>query len=132
MKVVCVGPKEPGAFSNLPIERLVALVPLLTPPPPPPIPNLATSAQAQSQAQAQAHAAIATQEEDQPQTAFVHAYHAQREEFGEEYAMSRYEERTQPLVPPGPFVATTAALMALAFGASMRLKERVRPRRTRR
>ncbi len=125
--------KKKNAFFDLfPFDRVLGLVPLLPLSPPPTLANPSQATQAQSQAQAQG--AMATQEQEQPQVALATQYKsALREALArdEEYAMTRYRERSSTELPPPLFLAA-AALMASASYVALSRRRRIEPARARR
>lgn len=117
---------EPGSRPSVatgpkPVQG-AAPVPLTAPGSPAVELSGASSAQSSVQAQSNVHAqaAMSAEEQRQPQTAFVHAYHAQQDEL----QMSAYTERDGGASP----VVTLAAGMALTVAAygvvAARLKRR--------
>lgn len=120
-------------FGLFPFDRVLGLLPLLPLSPPPTLANPSQATQAQSQAQAQG--AMATQEQEQPQLAMATQYKsALREALGkeDEYAMTRYRERTQPELPPGMFLSAASLMMAVAYGFASSRRRRTSVARVRR
>lgn len=118
--VVCraIPKKPPVAPLSLPpaapaAAALVALAAPPPPPPPPPVIELSSASQSQSQAQAQAQAGMAYQEETQPQTAFVAAFHDEPEA---DFAFSSYRQKSDSLVTPVTVLGAGAVLLSFAFG----------------
>ncbi|MBW3595184.1 MAG: hypothetical protein KY391_06355, partial [Actinobacteria bacterium] len=125
--VVCgdVDRKKKPFFDLYPFDRVLALLPLLPLSPPPTLTNPSQATQAQSQAQAQG--AMATQEQEQPQVALATQYKEALSEAlarEEEYAMTRYRERSAPEVPPGLLVAAGAVMMSAAYGLAVSRRRR--------
>jgi hypothetical protein len=112
-------------FSLFPFDKVLAVVPLLPLSPPPSLVNTSQATQAQSQAQAQG--AMATQEQQQPQVALATQYKSALKEAlakDEEYAMTRYRERTSPELPPGLFLGAASLMMGAAYGVAMSRRRR--------
>lgn len=123
-------PDNPLLF--FPFERVIGF--LLVPPVTPPVlTNPGNATQAQSQAQAQG--AMAAQEQEQPQVAFATQYKAALKEAlarEEDYAMTSYRGRTSGHLPPGPFLAAAAAMMAATYAFAASRRRKVSVARTRR
>jgi hypothetical protein len=125
--------KKKDFFSLFPFDRVLGIVPLLPLSPPPTLANPSQATQAQSQAQAQG--AMATQEQEQPQLAMATQYKtALREALGkeDEYAMTRYRQRTDPELPPGMFLAGASLMMAAAYAFATSRRRRTSVARARR
>ena len=125
--------KKKDFFDLFPFDRVLGVVPLIPLSPPPTLANPSQATQAQSQAQAQG--AMATQEQEQPQLAMATQYKsALREALGkeEEYAMTRYRQRTEPELPQGMFLGAAALMMAAAYGFAMSRRRRTSVARVRR
>lgn len=136
--VICGGldeKKKDDFFSLFPFDRVLGVLPLLPLSPPPTLANPSQATQAQSQAQAQG--AMATQEQEQPQLALVTQYKSALKEAlarDEEYAMTRYRERSAADLPPGLFLGAASLMTAAAYAVATSRRRRValasaRPRR---
>lgn len=124
--------KKPGFFGLFPFDRVLGLLPLLPLSPPPTLANPSQATQAQSQAQAQG--AMATQEQEQPQLAMVTQYKSALKEAlarDEEYAMTRYRERSGAELPPGMFLGASALLMSAAYAFAVSRRRRTNLARAR-
>lgn len=134
--VVCgkVDEKEKeGFFDAFPFDRVLGLLPLLPLSPPPTLANPSQATQAQSQAQAQG--AMATQEQEQPQLALVTQYKSALKEAlarDEEYAMTRYRDRSAADLPPGMFLGAAALMMSAAYALATSRRRRTNVARARR
>lgn len=133
--VICgkVEKKKEGFFSLFPFDRVLGLLPLLPLSPPPTLANPSQATQAQSQAQAQG--AMATQEQEQPQLAMVTQYKSALKEAlakDEEYAMTRYRERSAADIPPGMFLGAAALMMSAAYALASSRRRRTSVARARR
>ncbi len=122
--VICGEIEKDEPFLSRPFQQVLAFIPLLPLAPPPPPVNVSSATQAQ--AQAQANAAFAAQEQEQPQVAMVHQLHAEAKEAlaREEYSFTALKQEE---VSPVPLYAA-AALLSMAFGTAMVVRNRIRIR----
>lgn len=126
--VICT--ERPDFARPIPAALIPAALAVPAAPPPPGIPELAS--QVNSQAQFHAQAAVANQEQQQPQVAMVHSFHAEEEaRLAESHEMAAFRPRPKP-AEPAYAVGATALLMGAAFLVVSRAQLRTARARVRR